>query len=542
MKNKLSLIKILFIGIFSNSLFANAQGKKNFKELALFKPEIQKILLKKIEEKIQPEILACTPITYDNCINAWTLNVGTGSIGRTTCDATIEPGEDIACGYVEGVNQTVWLKFTAQNVPWHTVGVVEQNPSGNPCTNSCNGCYISSAVWESNNGGCPIGTNCKLISCQSSINGPRRQEHVLPNLVSGTVYYIQVMYKAGGACGEFGNFNIFVSNYHRDTISGLHVTNPRPYSICQNASATCNIASTQPTIPNILSNCPTTTDLPRDTLNTVVRQCYIVNTNANNYINFSNYVVSNCVGGNSDWRKGQNISWGYWTLLDNNCNKITCNYLGVGQSIVTLNNLSCFTDYRICIMYEIDSCIHFNHTFYSFGENTSIDCIPLPIELINFNASLCGEMVCLKWQTASEINNEKFVVEKSPNDGWNFVPIKTIPSKGNSTSGAFYETFDERPLDGVNFYRLKQIDFDGKFEYSKVIKVLNSKSLEIFPNPATDQIEFSSNVTKIELLAPDGKLINVNLESNKIKVSNLSRGIYFLHIREKDFRRKIILK
>src|SRR4051812_27862818 len=93
------------------------------------------------------------------------------------------------------------------------------------------------------------------------------------------------------------------------------------------------------------------------------------------------------------------------------------------------------------------------------------------VELISFKAEKASENVILNWSTASEKNNDYFVVERST-DGIHFEPIGTV--KGNGTSNQInYYTFEDHSFNsGILYYRLKQVDLDNKYEYSK-IKAVN---------------------------------------------------------------------
>ncbi len=110
---------------------------------------------------------------------------------------------------------------------------------------------------------------------------------------------------------------------------------------------------------------------------------------------------------------------------------------------------------------------------------------PLPIELLEFKAKLGKEGVEISWITATEINNDFFTVEKS-NSGFDFYSLTKIAGAGNSTQQLKYSVTDISPFQGVNYYRLKQTDYDGKFDYSKIISInVESSSSEnsIYPNP-----------------------------------------------------------
>ncbi|WP_177199953.1 T9SS type A sorting domain-containing protein [Flexibacter flexilis] len=109
---------------------------------------------------------------------------------------------------------------------------------------------------------------------------------------------------------------------------------------------------------------------------------------------------------------------------------------------------------------------------------------PLPIQLLSFDAQAqnSGE-VLVKWITASELNNQAFVVERAA-DGRNFEAIGTIQGAGNSRETRNYSFLDQKALQAGAYYRLKQIDFDGAFTYSSIVKVSGSKATwAMYPNP-----------------------------------------------------------
>jgi len=124
----------------------------------------------------------------------------------------------------------------------------------------------------------------------------------------------------------------------------------------------------------------------------------------------------------------------------------------------------------------------------------------LPVELIDFTYTVTDN-VNLYWSTASEINNDYFEIEKST-DGINFEHIGGVNGNGNSNSIIDYNYIDKNPLNGISYYRLKQVDFDGKFEYSKIIAVEYEKqfSFNVYPNPINSggilSLEFANTEQK----------------------------------------------
>ncbi|MEY5049810.1 MAG: hypothetical protein RLZZ175_3169 [Bacteroidota bacterium] len=111
---------------------------------------------------------------------------------------------------------------------------------------------------------------------------------------------------------------------------------------------------------------------------------------------------------------------------------------------------------------------------------------PLPVEFLSFNAKMKDKIVELHWQTATETNNDYFVIQRSV-DGLNWISIDSVNGTGTTNSISNYSYTDDAPLFGVSYYRLKQVDFDLKFSFSNVA-VVNFDSFEIidlFPNPSS---------------------------------------------------------
>jgi hypothetical protein len=102
---------------------------------------------------------------------------------------------------------------------------------------------------------------------------------------------------------------------------------------------------------------------------------------------------------------------------------------------------------------------------------------PLPVELISFYAELRDNNVTLTWLTASEVNNDYFSIERSVNNTHNFTPIAQIRGNGNSNSPILYERIDRDAPIGVLYYRLKQVDYDGNWEYVGIRAVENRGSV-----------------------------------------------------------------
>ena len=132
---------------------------------------------------------------------------------------------------------------------------------------------------------------------------------------------------------------------------------------------------------------------------------------------------------------------------------------------------------------------------------TSATCgtIVLPVKLLSFTAQKAGNKVVLNWSTAAEISSDYFAVERS-GDGNKWETIGTVKSQVNSTAIQNYSYDDNAPLNGANFYRLRQVDLNGHFGYSDVRTVQFTAQwlVHVYPNPASDFLVLEFNNDKEE--------------------------------------------
>ena len=186
-------------------------------------------------------------------------------------------------------------------------------------------------------------------------------------------------------------------------------------------------------------------------------------------------------------------------------------------------------------------------SFSPFGVKSGAS---LPVELLYFYGEREGENVRLDWQTATELNNSHFDVEWST-DGINFEKIGQVAGAGTTNDVQFYDFLHINPSNGQNYYRLKQVDFDGKFEYTNIINIRfeqsNSPIVKIYPNPASYYLNIESENTVGEMLqvfSVNGQLI---LEANQsspmmnLSIANFPSGTYFVKIGD-QVKRLVIQK
>lgn len=168
-------------------------------------------------------------------------------------------------------------------------------------------------------------------------------------------------------------------------------------------------------------------------------------------------------------------------------------------------------------------------TFSSISGGLPVN--PLPIELLSFTANYNGQSVDVNWNTATEINNDYFDVERST-DAENFISIKKFASKavgGNSTASLNYAMNDVDVTNGVYYYRLKQTDLDGSISYSGIVSVTIENMNAVFtikPNPTTSTSEIiyycsGTESASINVYDARGRLI-ISKTINCVKGENLT--------------------
>ena len=248
-----------------------------------------------------------------------------------------------------------------------------------------------------------------------------------------------------------------------------------------------------------------------------------------------------------------------------------CNQCSPIAGSCTILNLAPSTHGTCTVEYTVNDVPGANVTFTATASFTNPDVLPpfnlgtftasnevrtaLPVELIYFTASKEENVIKLDWLTASEIDNEGFLVEKSQ-DGSKFTEIGKVNGAGTTFEQQTYTFIDEDPGKGIAYYRLKQMDFDGSYEYSEVVSVAldaNNDQPVVYPNPVNGMatLKFTEE--------PKGpvavKIFNtVGVEMNRFEideidgkewsfdVSDLAVGTYFIHIENGSNTSSMLLK
>jgi hypothetical protein len=164
----------------------------------------------------------------------------------------------------------------------------------------------------------------------------------------------------------------------------------------------------------------------------------------------------------------------------------------------------------------------------------------LPVRLISFTAQKQNSKVLLQWTTTNEINNSHFEVQRS-GDGITYSTIGRVHALATPTDIKQYSFTDAQPQKGNNYYRLKQVDSDGRFEYSPIRKLIfddKAQLLTVYPNPVSDElvIDFNtgSGITEVLVYDATGKLLQQRGFSSglpmRVPVRNLVSGLYYLRV------------
>jgi hypothetical protein len=172
-------------------------------------------------------------------------------------------------------------------------------------------------------------------------------------------------------------------------------------------------------------------------------------------------------------------------------------------------------------------------------------CAPLPISLLSFTGHPEGVRNKLEWTTASETNNDYFTLERSE-DAITFSALWKLAGAGTTTTLHNYAAYDDYPLNGTTYYRLKQTDYNGAWTYSNIISIGNAMSIanvsNMRPNPTTSDVNFDffaaarGNI-RIQILDYTGRLVSDETQhlsdgSSTIsaKMAELAQGIYSVRV------------
>jgi len=190
----------------------------------------------------------------------------------------------------------------------------------------------------------------------------------------------------------------------------------------------------------------------------------------------------------------------------------------------------------------------------STGLDLNVDCSVLPVELTSFSAIFMNNVAQLNWETATEVNNYGFEIQRSANE-LEWAKVGFVNGHGNSNSPKYYSFSDNNVIkSGKYFYRLKQMDIDGQFEYSDVVNVsfdMPDKEYKLnqnYPNPFNPSTTISYSLPEqtfvsiivyntfgeeVDRLVSDNK--EAGIHSVTFNASKLASGMYYYKIETENY-------
>lgn len=186
---------------------------------------------------------------------------------------------------------------------------------------------------------------------------------------------------------------------------------------------------------------------------------------------------------------------------------------------------------------EFSNVAHFS-SFVYLSSTQQVGTV-LPVTLVSFDAYRSGSKVALAWRTASEQRNKGFGIERST-DGqrWNAVGfVQSKAPNGNSHEELNYQSYDETPFDGLNYYRLKQTNIDGKYTYSQIrqVRINKGSAIDIYPNPVKTYLTIcglagNETISVYDATGRKVKTIAARNHALTIDCTAMATGVYQVHI------------
>ncbi len=200
---------------------------------------------------------------------------------------------------------------------------------------------------------------------------------------------------------------------------------------------------------------------------------------------------------------------------------------------------------KMAAVYNIAKVFDNTDAFKSLSDTiTAITNAVVPVTWQEFTVQKNGMSALLKWSTAQESNTDKFYIEHSI-DGVHFNTIASLPAAGNSGTTTQYSYQDDYPYPGVNYYRIRLVDLDGKTTYSttKAIQFdeLQTRLVQLSPNPAKNKVNIfipgNKSLLKVKLVDATGRILHdFEMKSDRltIPVAHLAQGVYYIKIQGKN--------
>jgi hypothetical protein len=228
------------------------------------------------------------------------------------------------------------------------------------------------------------------------------------------------------------------------------------------------------------------------------------------------------------------FSW-LWTATSNDALFYSDSLFDNGSTTSTLQSpyINYASQYKVVVTDDY-GCKDSSSMLYDYSV-----CTVLTVSLMDFIATRNNERVLLNWKTSSETNSKYFFIERSL-DEKTWTEIGYVSASGNSNTIKNYLFTDILPSPGTNYYRLKQVDMDGKFSFSgtRKVSVVSNWKLKVYPNPVAGgalQIKSNTKIAGIRIIDINGKILfnstsTASTDAHRINVSGFAPGFYFMEV------------
>jgi hypothetical protein len=451
------------------------------------------------------------PPTPGNCTDMTINSTMYSQVGLTTCGFGDDFDQNDACGSFYMGGDDIVIEYIPTTTECVSISLTN--------TNIYTGIFIMD--------GCAFdaGVNC-LASNTNSSGSPSIQ---LFEVTAGTSYFIHISTNPNPQCTSFD----------------LNITTCPPISACGNV-ATNDYCSDPVTLTQSTSDWTNTTNdgyTPDEPSNMIDDFCGSIENNswyAFTALSTTESFVFSGINGTYCGSGIQALVYDVTKDADGCCTNFdlvsNCyNPVSLAGGTVTATSLVVGKEYYLMIDGNTGSGC--DYTISNWGP------VILTVSLVDFTGYQIDNENKLEWTTASENNNDHFIIQKSE-DGQTFTELGTVDGHGNSNVINNYEFSDKSPLAGYSYYRLKQVDFDGESAFSNVIVVeaIKDHDVRIYPNPFKDQLtiklnDFDIKELDVEILNQFGSTIyNKTLASETGSVTidfnqSMSHGFYFVKVK-----------
>jgi len=488
----------------------------------------------------------------DNCASATTLTNGAACIGGTTLNATVQVGETF-CDFAGSTEETVWYRFTAANDSM-VLGFIQTNSTNAPPRLS---------LYGPNPTCLPTAAN-QIFSCLTALTGDPGRHLLFTGLTVGASYFVQIQGNNSG--GPADRHTTFCMSIQQPAANGLPAgsnvmdacgtafsgttaggtwnsgTGSAFSNLDNNAATTCLGCAAGLDVPYVTNNtawftfCAAVAGTWRVTLNNV-SACRLAAPNSG--------VQATVFTGTSS------------ALVFNQTTDAAAPYqVAVGQ---TWTSTTFTVAAGSCAFVSVDGFAGDECNYSLTLTNMSGGCVLLATKISKFEAKQLLETIKLNWEIAQQENTTSYFIERS-SDAINFTTIGEIAAAANSSDDiSAYSFIDNAPQNGHNYYRLRQVFFDGTDALSKLVVVeyedLKQPGINVFPNPAffdltVDWQHVGNEPILVNIKDFSGKDVfneqvaaTEGVNNLKISTNSLPKGMYILRIQnDTNFKQTTFLK